>query len=133
MAKTSRARWNDWRISEDGRSIKSSAKRDKARKPKARERMARSWWWTLAPKDVDCDSCGDTVDQGAKVAYRHKPKVTYCPGCASDKGVGSRCRTSKRLRAAKAGASPDASCRRSHDRARRSVEGRAGGSMKPSR
>lgn len=105
MAKSASRRWRNWRVSEDGRTIRSNPKRDPDRKRNKRRKgnggkkaKKARWYWIEAKYQGACRSCGSSVQQGERIAYSAKRKGILCSCCAQQSGVAANCRISNALR-----------------------------------
>jgi hypothetical protein len=61
---------------------------------------ARRWFLTLAKKPGRFDCCGDRLERGAEIVYRHEPREVRCLRCA-DRDPECRNRPSLRWERAK--------------------------------
>lgn len=47
------------------------------------DETAKRWFLTLARKKASCAKCGDVLQAGGEVVYRHEPREVRCVRCAS--------------------------------------------------
>jgi hypothetical protein len=96
MPKTSHGRWKGWRVTEQGRNVKSNPLNDEPSRnqaPVTVTKMAekdRLWKMITARRDDTCAGCGNDVRKGTRALWCKALQKLYCLACGTKNEITPR-------------------------------------------